>query len=354
MLTDPAAMSLSNSSNIKESVTTRPTDVVVIYSVVESWERGLAQEMIADAETVETATAISEALSAAGYHAPLVPIRKLADIADSLASYAPKDTLVFNVCEALGGTSGAESAIPDYIGKLGFEYVGGDTANLTRCLDKVETKAQLAAAGLPTASSQLFVTGDEAIRIDFPVLLKTQFEDCSVGITPDSLVWDEGALRQQLAYLHTTYHQPAFAERFLRGREFYVSLWDDKESEAQVLAISQSDYSTAPDPTLAFDHFEAKWANTYPSICPAPISAEFAATIGATARAAYQVMGCRDYGRVDMREDGDTVYILEVNPNPALHPDAGFAKAARFAGYCYAQMAEYLVEQAWRRREKAQ
>jgi D-alanine-D-alanine ligase len=62
-------------------------------------------------------------------------------------------------------------------------------------------------------------------------------------------------------------------------------------------------------------------------------------------------MGCRDYARVDMREDSDTVYILEVNPNPALHPDAGFAKAARHAGYSFSQMAAYLVQNAWRRHQ---
>jgi len=332
----------------------RPATVVVAYSVVESWERGLAQEMIADAETVETATAIAAALVAQGYNAPLLPVRTMRDLIDGLTPYLPADTLVFNVCEALGGTSGAENAIPDTIGHLGFEYVGGDTANLTRCLDKVATKAQLAAANLPTAQSQLFVTGDEPIRLEFPVLLKTQFEDCSVGITPDSLVWNEAALRQQVAYLHRTYHQPAFAERFLRGREFYVSLWEDAAAKPQVLAISQADYSTAPDPSLAFDHFEAKWQNTYPSICPAPIPPELAATISATARAAYQLMDCRDYARVDMREDVDTVYILEVNPNPALHPDAGFAKAARHAGFTFAQMAAYLVQNAWLRHQKSQ
>jgi len=163
-------------------------------------------------------------------------------------------------------------------------------------------------------------------------------------------VWNEAELRRQVTYVHEKYHQPAFAEGFLRGREFYVSLWDNRQGTAEVIAISQSDYSAAPDPSLAFDHFEAKWQTTYPSICPAPISAELWDKISATACAAYQLMGCRDYGRVDMREDGDTVYILEVNPNPALHPTAGFAKAARYAGYSFAEMIAYLVESAWRRR----
>ena len=339
-------------STILATPTARPATVVVAYSVVDEWQRGLAQELIADAETVETARALAEGLASRSYHAPLLPVRVLDDLITGLRDYSPEDTLVLNVCEALGGTSGAENQIPDTIEGKGFTVVGGDTANLARCLDKVQTKAHLTAAHLPTAPSQIFVTGDEPIQLHFPVLLKTQFEDCSVGITPDSLVWNEPALRRQVAYLHANYHQPAFAERFLRGREFYVSLWDDGSGNLQVIAISQADYSTAPDPTLAFDHFEAKWQNTYPSVCPAPIPDTLAAIIGETARAAYTLMGCRDYARVDMREDGDTVYILEVNPNPALHPDAGFAKAARHAGYSFAEMAAYLVQNAWRRREK--
>jgi D-alanine-D-alanine ligase len=326
-----------------------PASVIIAYSVVDHWERGLAQEMIADAETVETATALAEALAAKGYDAPLLPVRTLDDLVTGLDAYSPDDSLVFNVCEALGGTSIAESQIPATLAALGIGYTGGDATNLARCLDKVHTKEALAAARLPTAPSQLFVTGEEAIQLDFPLLVKTQFEDCSVGITPDSLVWDAQALRRQVAYVHHHYHQPAFAERFLRGREFYVSQWDDERRSPQVLAISQADYSTARDPALAFDHFEAKWQNTYPSVCPAPIPDKLAVQISATARSAYQLMGCRDYARVDMREDGDTVYILEVNPNPALHPDAGFAKAARYAGYTYSEMAAALVQKAWQR-----
>lgn len=325
--------------------------VVIAYSVVDSWERGLAHELIVDAETEETASAIAQGLTKLGYHAPLLPVRKLSDLDYGLAPYSTHNTVVFNLCEALGGISGGENEVPAHLEHLGFGYVGGDTENLTRCLDKIQTKEQLAATNLPTAKSQRFVTGNEPICLDFPVLIKTQFEDCSVGITPNSLVWDEASLRQQVATIHRTYHQPAFAEQFLRGREFYVSLWDDEQATPHVLAIAQADYSSAPDPTLAFDHFEAKWQNTYPALYPAPISDTLAATIANTARAAYQTMKCRDYARIDLREDGDTIYILEVNPNPALHPDAGFAKAARIAGYSYCYMAAYLTQLAWRRRE---
>jgi D-alanine-D-alanine ligase len=327
-----------------------PQTVLVLYSVIDQWERGEPHELLADAETAETAAAVVAGLQSGVWEVTHQAVRTLDDVRAALVGIQNSTTLVFNLCEALGGSSGDENAVPELLDAQRIAYVGGDSQNLAACLDKVETKAHLRRAGLPTAAAQLFATGQEPCRLPFPLLIKTLYEDSSVGLSPNSLVWNEAELRRQVAYVLRVYRQPAFAEQFLHGREFYASLWEAVPGEPTLLAISQADYSTAPQPDLAFDHFEAKWQNTYPSICPAPIPADLWAKIAAIAQAAYRTMGCRDYARVDLREEGDEIYILEVNPNPALHPDAGFAKAARYAGISFADLTHQLVKTAWQRR----
>jgi D-alanine-D-alanine ligase len=322
-------------------------EVAVIYSVVGQWDRGEAYEHLADDETVETAEALTAALREVGIGATAVPIRMLEDVRAGLAAFDPADTVVFNVCEALGGMAGGENAVPPLLEELGFRYVGGDGDNLARCQDKALVKRLLAQAGLPTAPAQVMETGNEALTISFPVLVKPLREDSSVGITPDSLVWSRDDLRRQVEHVVAVYHQPALVERFLRGREFYASMWEETGG-VRLLAIGAADYSGAPDPSLAFDHFDAKWNNTYPAIYPAIVEPALAARIEQVATAAYRALGCRHYGRVDLREDGDGLFVLEVNPNPALHPTAGFARAARVAGYSYAEMAAYFVRCAWK------
>ena len=79
-------------------------------------------------------------------------------------------------------------------------------------------------------------------------------------------------------------------------------------------------------------------------MCPALVSPEVGARISDTARKAWEALGCRGYARVDMRLSEDpTPYVVEVNCNPDLSPDAGFFRAARAAGYDYTAMAERIL-----------
>jgi D-alanine-D-alanine ligase len=74
------------------------------------------------------------------------------------------------------------------------------------------------------------------------------------------------------------------------------------------------------------------------------------AAIEAAARGAWQATGLRDYGRVDLRLDRDgTPYVIDVNPNPDISPDAGVARAAAVAGMDYPTLIERVAMGAWKR-----
>ena len=74
------------------------------------------------------------------------------------------------------------------------------------------------------------------------------------------------------------------------------------------------------------------------------------AEIERVARGAFEVLGLRDYGRVDLRLDSrGAPFIIDVNPNPDLSPGAGFHLAAERAGHSHADVVVRIVESALRR-----
>jgi D-alanine-D-alanine ligase len=160
------------------------------------------------------------------------------------------------------------------------------------------------------------------------------------------------ALRQRVAYVVERYRQTALAEVFVAGREFNISLWGDPP---QVLPLAEIDFSDFMDPYARIVSFAAKWEiesfeyHHTPVLCPAPVNPDLGARIADTAWRAWAAIGCRGYARVDMRiSDEGVPYVVEVNCNPDLSPDAGFYRAARAAGYSYEDMVAHILEIARR------
>ena len=326
----------------------RPVSILVLYSHVEVVTEGEPLDLIADQETVHVAHEISAGLQEVGYRTACVGVTD--DVATALAPFSPAEWVVFNLCESLGGDAAREPSVPPVLEAHGFAYTGSPGPVLAACLDKARTKKTLAAHGLATPRYAVLSSPDQPSDVPLPALVKPAAEDASAGITLDSVVRDPTALARQVAYILERYRQPALVEEFVAGREFNAAIWGNDPPEP--LPLSEIIYQGIEDPLQRLLTYESKWVESSfaylhtPAVCPAAVDAALGERLMHLALGAYRLMGCRGYARVDMRERDGVPYILEVNPNPSLVSDGGFARAVRAAGFNQGQMARQIVHLA--------
>ncbi|CAG0946780.1 D-alanine-D-alanine ligase [Anaerolineae bacterium] len=325
--------------------------ILVVYNVVEAVEQGEEDDLFAEQEIVFVEQEIEKALQAHGHTTAPVPIRD--DLWGPLKQYDPSEWLIFNLCESIRNKTYLEPYIISVFEHLGFRYTGSERRTLANCLNKPRAKEILMAHGLPTAAYQVFTPWTIQRHLEFPLFVKPVSEDASIGITLNSVVHDDRALRRQVRYIWELYHQPALVEEFIEGREFNVTVLGNESP--RVLPLSEINFRRIHDPFARIVSFRAKWVPTSPEYirtpptCPARVGDTIKSRIEDVARRAYQAMGLRDYGRVDIRLRNGTPYVLEVNPNADLSPDAGIARAARTAGMSYADLADEICRLAARR-----
>jgi D-alanine-D-alanine ligase len=84
-------------------------------------------------------------------------------------------------------------------------------------------------------------------------------------------------------------------------------------------------------------------------VLPSCLSETELAQLESVCMSAYRAIGCRDYGRIDVRLRDGVFYVLDINPNPDISEDASMASAAEHAGYSHGEMAERLINLASRR-----
>jgi D-alanine-D-alanine ligase len=325
-------------------------NILVVYNVVDAHDKLESQQLYSEQEIVFVEQAIEKALREHGHNTVAVPIRD--DLWGPLRKADPNDWFIFNLCESIRNKTYLEPYIISVFEHLGFRYTGSPRSALASCLNKARAKEILQAHGLPTARFQIFNPWNIQRELEFPLFVKPVSEDASIGITRNSVVQDDQSLRRRIRYIWDTYHQCSLVEEFINGREFNVTVLGNESP--RVLPISEINFRI-PDPFARIVSFRAKWvpkSNEYistPPTCPARVSDATKKRIEEIAIRAYRAMGLRDYGRVDIRLKNGTPYVLEVNPNADLAPDAGIARAAGVAGMTYADLADEIVRLAARR-----
>ena len=306
---------------------------------------------LSSADVLQATEAVERAVEALRHEAVVVGVGVGANAGPALAELASAEPdVVVNLVEATAGVPDSEAAFAGQLEMLGIPFTGSPAHALQLTTDKALAKRILRENGLPTSAFFVY-RGEEPVPaplIAFPVIAKPLYEDASIGIDERCFIESEKRLHDVLPSLHRELTQPILVEEFLTGREFNISVFG--YPEPRVLPIAEIDFSAFPEGSPRIVSYNAKWVEDSaeyrgtPRAIPAKVDAALGATLRGLARDCFRLFGCRDYARVDCRLDaGGRPYILEVNANPCITPDAGFCAALQAGEMTYEEFISELI-----------
>ena len=317
-----------------------------VPSLVDLSELGVIEEM----------EDIKSALNSLGYKASILNVdRDVFRLIDFLREEKPD--LIFNLVECIDNEAIQEMNVAGIYELLEIPYTGANPLTLGIALNKPLVKEILTYHNILTPKFQVFRPSERIVLregIAFPLIVKPSQEDASVGIDDDSVVYNMTDLKKKIRHIFHGFEQPALVEEYIEGREINIAILGYKKPVT--LPISEIDFSGLDKNMHKIVSYAAKWVegtvefNGTQGVCPAELPARLEARVKEIALQCYNLIGCRDYGRVDMRITRQGVpYVLEVNPNPDISDDAGFARSARVHGLSFKDAIGKIVESALER-----
>ena len=278
-----------------------------------------------------------------------------ASLIEKLAGPAESIDFILNLCdEGFNNEATKELHVPALLEILGHRYTGGDPQCLAYCYDKSLVRGIASELDVPVPAAFTVMPEDTAfisLPLEFPLIVKPNFGDSSVGITVDSVCHNVNQLEQAIATARHVvgFDEPVLVEQFLTGKDLSIGIIGNPPESYQVLPIIEEDYSAIPDGMPRICGYEAKWdeSSVYFKGIRSVVADLPADTVGfltASCLKLFERLGCRDYARFDWRLDANqTPRLLEVNPNPGWCWDGHLARMADFAGIDYRSMLREIL-----------
>ena len=281
-------------------------------------QMGYSEEDTAEFDRADTIIAIEKALNALGQETDRIGNgRKLTE----RLARGDRWDLVFNIAEGLNGMA-REAQVPAILDLFEIPYTFSDPVVMGLSLDKGLTKQIVRDHGCPTPEFKVVRKPEDAddVHFDPPFFVKPVAEGTGKGITERSIVRDREGLKAACLELLYRYDQAVLVERYLPGREFTVGILGTGDAaEAlgtlEVILLDNAEkgvysYQNKENCEVCVEYRLVKAAED-----PLVMEAEKVALL------AWQSLGCRDGGRMDLRCDAaGRPYFLEVNPLAGLHP----------------------------------
>jgi len=272
-----------------------------------------------------------------------------------------KQDFVLNLCdEGFKNDATLELHIPAYLDMLGIPYSGAGTACLGSCYDKslVCAVAQSLAIPVPVCTYVEWQDKEMFIPSTFPLLLKPNCGDSSIGITKDAVCNNEEEYETYLKKLYSDFPgKSVLVQEFLSGVEYSVGIVGNKD-DYKILPILEVDYAKLTTGYPKILGYESKWEpesvywNTV-AYKKAELDERVRKLLVEYSVKLFERLKCQDYARFDWRCDSyGSPNLLEVNPNPGWCWDGKMNLMSGMDGMNYVNLLELIVESARKRIEK--
>lgn len=243
---------------------------------------------------------------------------------------------VFNILHGRGGEDGTMQGLLE---QIGIPYTGCGVMASALTMDKMRTKMLWKAFGLPVAEMEIVTKNNVAElnpaevveKLGLPLMVKPSLEGSSVGLTKVKAVED---LKSAVDFA-LKFDETVLIEEWLAGDELTIPVLDNEVLPAVRIV-----------PEGEFYDYEAKYiSDNTQYFCPAGLSKEREQELNQLVKRAYDVVGCRGWGRIDVMTDSKGQFrLVEVNTNPGMTSHSLFPKSAAVVGYSFEQLVVRILE----------
>jgi D-alanine-D-alanine ligase len=335
-----------------------PPKIAIVYGRVDPSAPADEQDVSVQVNVVR------DALHALGHPTMDVPVTLDLGIAAAVLK-AARPLVAFNLVETIEGRGSLIHLVPSLLDAIGIPYTGAPCEAILLTSQKLLAKRILAAAGIatPAWATAADARAEDACAADAragdssalgapPWIVKSVWEHASIGMEDSAVARTPQALEAEIARrAEREGIDNLFVEGYVEGREFNLAFLADASKPPQCLPPAEIRFVDFPEGKPRLVGYRAKWDagsfeyNNTPRRFDFPSADQpLLAELLRLGRECWRVFGLRGYARVDFRVDGaGKPWVLEINTNPCISPDAGFMAAAGMAGLTVTEVVRRIV-----------
>jgi D-alanine-D-alanine ligase len=240
---------------------------------------------------------------------------------------------------ALHGRFGEDGTVQGALETLGIPYTGSGVMASALAMDKWRTKLVWLASGIPTPRYRMVDAGTDwagvVAELGLPLIVKPVREGSTIGLTRVDV--NAGGELARAYAVAARYDDLVMAEEFVAGTELTASILGARALPLIRIEAPQGNY----------DYHNKYFSDETRYFCPAGLPEEKEREIRQAALAAFRIVGCSGWGRLDLMLKADGSFqFLEVNTSPGMTAHSLVPMAAKEAGMSFADLCVEILRGA--------